>query len=87
MELSLQFLDNESDVLDSIVVNIDTIPAHTSVSGDDLELVCMLGYSIWDENSIRIDLDWVDYSEFNTLEVGTMKLANGPMKGLVTLLE
>jgi hypothetical protein len=22
----------------------------------------MLGYSIWDENSIRIDLDWVDYS-------------------------
>ena len=36
VELSLQFLDNESDVLDSIVVNIDTIPAHTSVSGDDL---------------------------------------------------
>ena len=26
VELSLQFLDNESDVLDSIVVNIDTIP-------------------------------------------------------------
>ena len=49
------------DRVDMFSVSIGNMSSHTSVAGNDMELV-MTGISIWENHTIRIDLDWTDYS-------------------------
>jgi hypothetical protein len=61
VSIMVQFVDSQGDMVDMFSVSIESIPSHSSVAGNDMELV-MRGISIWDEHLVRIDFDWTDYS-------------------------
>jgi hypothetical protein len=61
VSIMVQFIDSQGDMVDMFSVSIGNISSHSSVSGNDMELV-MMGVSIWDNHTVRIDLDWTDHS-------------------------
>ena len=61
VSIMVQFIDSQGDMVDMFSVYIDNISSHSSVAGNDMELV-MMGISIWDEHTVRIDFDWTDHS-------------------------
>jgi len=61
VSIMVQFIDSQGDMIDMFSVYIDNISSHSSVAGNDMELV-MMGVSIWDEHTVRIDFDWTDHS-------------------------
>ncbi len=61
VSIMVQFIDSQGDMVDMFSVSIDNISSHSSVAGNDMELV-MMGISIWDEHTVRIDFDWTDHS-------------------------
>jgi len=61
VSIMVQFIDSQGDMVDMFSLSIDNISSHSSVAGNDMELV-MMGISIWDEYTVRIDLDWTDHS-------------------------
>ena len=61
VSIMVQFLDSKGEMVDMFSVSIGNMSSHTSVAGNDMELV-MTGISIWENHTIRIDLDWTDYS-------------------------
>ena len=64
--LTVEFVDEEKTVLDSLQVSFDSIPSHTSISGDKMELD-VRGYSVWDEYTIQIEIVWTNFrGEENT---------------------
>ena len=58
--LRIDFVDQEKNLLDSLSVTFDSIPSHTSVSGDKLELD-LRGYSVWEEYTIQVQIEWTDF--------------------------
>jgi hypothetical protein len=58
--LTVDFVDQEMSVLDSLTVTFDSIPSHTSVSGDKMELD-LRGYSVWEEYTIQVQIEWTDF--------------------------
>ena len=58
--LTIEFVDSEKAVLDGLTVSFDSIPSHTSISGDKLELD-LRGYSVWEEYTIQIQIEWTDF--------------------------
>jgi hypothetical protein len=58
--LKIEFADQEKAVLDSLTVSFDSVPSHTSLSGDKMELD-LRGYSVWEEYTILIQIDWTDF--------------------------
>jgi len=61
VSIMVQFIDSQGDMVDMFSVYIGNISSHSSVAGNDMELV-MMGISIWDEHTVRIDFDWTDHS-------------------------
>ena len=61
VSIMVQFIDSQGDMIDMFSVSIENISSHSSVSGNDMQLV-MMGISIWDEHTVRIDFSWTDYS-------------------------
>lgn len=57
---TVKFVDKEDVVIGDFKVEIDTIPSHTSVSGDKMELI-VRGYTVWEEYSIQIDIEWTNF--------------------------
>ena len=53
-------MDTEKNVLDSLQVSFDSVPSHTSISGDKMELE-ILGYSVWEEYTIQIEITWTNF--------------------------
>ena len=58
--LTVEFVDAEKTVLDSLQVTFDSIPSHTSISGDKMEME-ILGYSVWEEYTIQVMIEWTDF--------------------------
>ena len=58
--LTVEFVDSEKNILDSVAVSFDSIPSHTSISGDKMELDAR-GYSVWEEYTIQIEIQWTDF--------------------------
>ena len=58
--LTVEFVDKEKTILDYLQVSFDKIPSHTSISGDKLELD-VRGYTVWDEYTIQIEIQWTDF--------------------------
>ena len=58
--LKIEFADQEKTVLDSLTVSFDSVPSHTSLSGDKMELD-LRGYSVWEEYTILIQIDRTDF--------------------------
>jgi hypothetical protein len=59
VRVTISFSDVEGELVDSTSWSGDILPAHSSVTGDDLELVIQ-GHTVWDEYQYSVILDWTD---------------------------
>ena len=73
VSLEIRFLDDDSNEIARSSYETDEIAAHTSIAGDDLELVAS-GASVWENYTIEILLEYSyrgeTYSERWTYNVG-----------------
>ncbi len=60
VELLVTFQSTEGEVLESRSIEIDAISAHSSIAGDDLEML-VVGHTVWDNYVIAIDLKYTDH--------------------------
>ena len=61
VRLLVEFIDSENQVIgDPIDLSFEKIDALTSISGDKMEMV-ILGYSVWEEYTISILIEWIDF--------------------------
>ena len=76
VHLVVEFLDSENNVIeknDSINLKFEKIESLTSISGDKMEQA-IIGYSVWEEYTIRISIDWVDFRGQENSEIFTHKV-------------
>ena len=59
--IEVEFQSIDGVVLDSMSVELDIVYSHSTVAGDDLELL-VEGYSVWDDYIVRTHLQWTDYN-------------------------
>ena len=52
---------NGSEVYQSMQIEVDLIDAHSSIAGDDLEML-VVGYTVWEDYLITIEMEWTDYN-------------------------
>lgn len=52
---------NGSEIYETMRIEVDSISAHSSIAGDDLEML-VVGYTVWDEYRITVELEWTDYT-------------------------
>ena len=61
VHLLVEFIDSNNQVIgDPIDLTFERIESLTSISGDKMEMV-ILGYSVWEEYTISILIEWVDF--------------------------
>lgn len=61
VELEVRFQSLEGELLEFMSIEVEAISAHSSVAGDDLEMLIQ-GYTVWDNYIVAIDLKYTDYS-------------------------
>ena len=73
VQLDIRFLDDDSNEIARSTFETDEIAAHTSIAGDDLELIAP-GASVWENYTIEIILEYTyggtEYNERWTYNVG-----------------
>ena len=73
VQLDIRFLDDDSKEIARSTFETDEIAAHTSIAGENLELIAP-GASVWENYTIEIILDYTyggaEYSERWTYNVG-----------------
>ena len=74
VRILVEFIDSENNVIDKIDESFDEIDSLTSVSGDRMEMV-IFGYSVWEEYTISIMIDWVDFRGQENSETFTHKVS------------
>jgi len=62
--VEVEFLDAEDTLIQSMRVEVDSVKAHSSLAGDDLEMM-VLGYTVWDEYTLRVS---VRYTMFDNTQ-------------------
>ena len=60
VEFTVEFVDKNNQVIDFININLDSIPSHSSISGDKMELIVQ-GYTVWEEYSIQVSITWTNF--------------------------
>ncbi|PDH23434.1 MAG: hypothetical protein CND66_00790 [Marine Group II euryarchaeote MED-G37] len=74
VQLDIRFLDDDSNEIARSTFQTDEIAAHTSIAGDNLELIAP-GASVWENYTIEIILDYAyrgtEYNERWTYNVGS----------------
>ena len=74
VQLDIRFLDDDSNEIARSTFETDEIVAHTSIAGDDLELIAP-GASVWENYTIEIILEYTyggtEYNERWTYNVGS----------------
>lgn len=74
VQLDIRFLDDDSNEIARSTFQADEIAAHTSIAGDNLELIAP-GASVWENYTIEIILDYAyrgtEYNERWTYNVGS----------------
>ena len=67
--VEVEFLDSEGLLIQSMRVEVDSVKAHSSLAGDDLEMM-VLGYTVWDEYTLRISVRYTMFDNTkNFMEV------------------
>ena len=61
VSLDVRFQSLDGEVLETMAIDLESISAHSSVAGDDLEMK-ILGYTVWVNYVIAVDLKWTDYN-------------------------
>ena len=62
--VEVEFLDAQDVLIQSMRVEVDSVKAHSSLAGDDLEMM-VLGYTVWDEYTLRVS---VRYTMFDNTQ-------------------
>ena len=67
--LEVQFLDAQDDLIQTMRIEVDTVKAHSSLAGDDLEMI-VLGYTVWEEYTLKISVRYTMFDNSqNFMEV------------------
>ncbi len=67
--VEVQFLDSQDVLIQTMRIEVDTVKAHSSVAGDDLEMM-VLGYTVWEEYTLRISVRYTMFDNSqNFMEV------------------
>lgn len=53
--------ENGSEIYQTMRIDVETIEAHSSIAGDDLEML-IVGYTVWDDYLITVEIEWTDYN-------------------------
>ena len=61
VEIRVEFQTKDGDYLDHMEISIDKVSSHSSVAGDELEML-VVGYTVWDEYQLVISVSYTDYS-------------------------
>lgn len=60
VEIQVSFQSLGGEVLETMGIEADSISAHSSIAGDDLEML-IVGYTVWDNYVIAVDLKYTDF--------------------------
>ena len=67
--VEVEFLDSQDMLIQTMRIEVDSVKAHSSLAGDDLEMM-ILGYTVWDEYTLRISVRYTMFDNTqNFLEV------------------
>ena len=67
--VEVEFLDSQDALIQSMRIEVDSVKAHSSLAGDDLEMM-ILGYTVWDEYTLKISVRYTMFDNTqNFLEV------------------
>jgi len=58
--VEVRFIDRHGEVLGTATFAAQNLPSHTSIAGDDLELL-IEGVSVWEEYTLEVDLTFTDH--------------------------
>ena len=72
--LSIDFVDSDNDVIESIEVYFDKVSSHTSISGDEME-INVQGYTVWSKYTIVIDIKWTNFRDVTNQEVKSFQVS------------
>lgn len=64
--VEVQFLDSQDVLIQTMKVEVDEVKAHSSLAGDDLEMM-ILGYTVWDEYTLRISVRYTMFDNSQNL--------------------
>lgn len=64
--VEVQFLDSQDVLIQTMKVEVDVVKAHSSLAGDDLEMM-ILGYTVWDEYTLRISVRYTMFDNSQNL--------------------
>ena len=60
VNFKIEFVDKDKELIDSLQVSVNSIPSHTSLSGDQLE-PDVRASSVWEQYSIIIEISWTNF--------------------------
>ncbi len=61
VSIRVEFQASDGEYLDHMEISISKISAHSSVAGDELEMM-VIGHTVWDDYQLVISLSYTDYS-------------------------
>ncbi len=64
--VEVQFLDSEDVLIQSMRIEVDTVKAHSSLAGDDLEMI-VLGYTVWDQYTLKVTVRYTMFDNTQNL--------------------
>lgn len=56
----VELVDKDNNIIGEISEKFESIPSHTSISGDRME-INVQGYTVWEEYSINIQIEWTNF--------------------------
>ena len=59
--IHVEFQDVDGLVLDQMRIELDRVSSHSSIAGDDLEML-VSGYTVWDNYIVHTHIEWTDYN-------------------------
>ncbi|MEC8707293.1 MAG: hypothetical protein VXX90_00020 [Candidatus Thermoplasmatota archaeon] len=59
--LEIEFQTLEGEVIDRMSLELGVLEGHSSISGDDLEMM-VIGYTVWDQYNLVVELEYRDYT-------------------------
>jgi hypothetical protein len=61
VELLIEFRTVDGTVLDAMSLELKTMKAHSSISGDELEMM-VIGHTVWDTYAVVVEVEYIDYA-------------------------
>ncbi len=60
VSINVEFINSEDQIIGEYSAQFNSIPSHTSISGNSMELV-VRGYTVWENYTIVINIKWTDF--------------------------